>query len=395
MRQLWCSQVLSEAGDWAARVALAVLILDRSHSVALSALVTTASLLPSVGIGQWLATYGDRLSRRRLMVIADLSRAAVFALLVLPLPIWAILLLVFLAGCASAPFEAARAALMPSTVPAQLYPAALALATATYQLAIIMGTLLGGALLAAIGPRAAVAANCVSFLASAALVARLRVGSEPTSSDRTVRVRDGLRAVTRDPYVQRAMLTLTVLASCGVVTEALVPALVRRDLHRGGGTTGIAIATIAVGSLGVTAIVRIGGSPRRLLRQNALMACAGASIAAVGLATQLGWPGVLIPLAGVGAIFASGVPANAILGTRVPDDVRSSAYGIVNGVLQAATAAAAALGGLAAIHIGVRTTCVIANVAALVVGAVAFLYPVRGELLGDGGQIEPDRRGAE
>src|SRR5262245_37902225 len=191
MRQLWLSQVLSEAGDWAARVALAVLVLERSHSVALSALVTTASLLPSVGIGQWLATYGDRLPRRRLMVVSDLSRAGVFALLVLPLPIWAILLLVFLAGCASAPFEAARSALMPSTVPEDMYPAALALALATYQFAIIAGTLLGGALLAAIGARAAVAANCLSFLASAGLIARLKGGSEPTSRDRPVRVRDG------------------------------------------------------------------------------------------------------------------------------------------------------------------------------------------------------------
>src|SRR5438445_445437 len=65
------SQLLSELGDWAARVALAVLVLDRTGSKVLTAAVTAVALLPWVGLGQALASLGDRFPRRTIMVAAD------------------------------------------------------------------------------------------------------------------------------------------------------------------------------------------------------------------------------------------------------------------------------------------------------------------------------------
>ncbi len=47
---LLVAQILSEIGDWAARVALAVLVLDRTDSAAMTGLVVTFSVLPWIGV---------------------------------------------------------------------------------------------------------------------------------------------------------------------------------------------------------------------------------------------------------------------------------------------------------------------------------------------------------
>src|SRR5207248_9211577 len=111
-RAVWQAQVLSELGDWAARVALAYLVLKRTGSPALTAMVTSVSVLPWVGFGQILATLGDRFPRRRVLVTADIFRAVLFASMALPaIPVGAILVLAFIAGLATPAFESAKSAL--------------------------------------------------------------------------------------------------------------------------------------------------------------------------------------------------------------------------------------------------------------------------------------------
>ena len=108
-RLLWYAQIASEFGDWSARLAVAVLVLQRTDSPALSALSLTISLLPTVLVGPYLATLGDRKPRRTLLVWMDVGRAAVFLLMAAPLPTWTLFPLLFVASAtATPPFEAAR-----------------------------------------------------------------------------------------------------------------------------------------------------------------------------------------------------------------------------------------------------------------------------------------------
>src|SRR5688572_13712287 len=101
-RRLWMADMVSLLGDWSGRLALSVLVLERTGSPAWAAAVTAVSLAGFVGIGQVLATFADRHGRVRVMLTADFARAALFAaMLVLPLPVGALLLLAFLAGLAT------------------------------------------------------------------------------------------------------------------------------------------------------------------------------------------------------------------------------------------------------------------------------------------------------
>src|SRR5205814_6848380 len=75
-RALWLAQILSVAGDQLARVALTLLVFDRTHSSLLAAVTFAASVIPTAVGGVTLSGLADRLPRREVMIWRDLGRAA-------------------------------------------------------------------------------------------------------------------------------------------------------------------------------------------------------------------------------------------------------------------------------------------------------------------------------
>src|SRR6476469_8558748 len=89
VRRLWYARTVSEAGNWAARIALTLHVFAVTGSPFAAAAVTTVSLLPHLGIGQVLGTLADRFPHRRVMAVSDLVRGLLFLLLAftdLPVP---------------------------------------------------------------------------------------------------------------------------------------------------------------------------------------------------------------------------------------------------------------------------------------------------------------------
>src|SRR6266496_1976599 len=83
-RALWLAQVLSVAGDQLARVALTLLVFDRTGSPLLAAVTFAASVVPTFVGGITLSGLADRWPRRRVMIACDLSRALLVATMALP-----------------------------------------------------------------------------------------------------------------------------------------------------------------------------------------------------------------------------------------------------------------------------------------------------------------------
>ncbi|HET8615493.1 MAG TPA: MFS transporter, partial [Actinomycetales bacterium] len=115
-RALYGARVLSDWGDAMARVAIAALVLHRSGSATFAAAVFAVSFLPQVFGQALLAPYADRVSRRTLLVVCDLLRAAFVAVLVLAVavdvPLVWLLVLLFVVELVGAPFFAAGYALL-------------------------------------------------------------------------------------------------------------------------------------------------------------------------------------------------------------------------------------------------------------------------------------------
>jgi predicted MFS family arabinose efflux permease len=377
-RLLWYAQVASELGDWAARLALAVLVQQKTGSAVLTTLVTSASVLPYLGLGQWLATLADRRPRAQVVIATDLVRAVVFAAMTIDQPVGVLLVLAFIAGTAAPVFEAARGGITPATVPSDRYGDAIALAQITFQASVLVGYAAGGGLAATIGPRAALLVNAASFALSAAMFARMRVGRDrPLPEARPIRLGDGWRAIVEDPYVRRFLVTCTAVGSCTVVGQSLVAVYAPDEFGAGPSTVGVLAAAMPLGAIAATVVSRGSGSDTRQLERASVVALVGALagglLFVVGTSLAIAFAGFAM----IGVANASVVPGNEVAVLRLPDRCRATAISIVQGFMMGSQALAAALGGLIARSAGARTTIASALAAATVVSAWGALLPPR------------------
>src|SRR5664280_1899787 len=124
-----------------------------------------------VGVGPLLAGLADRLPRRRLMVSCDLARGLVVAVMAAPgAPLWLLCALLVGAVLLTAPFTAARAALLPDVLPDDRYVLASAINNITDQGAQVLGFAVGGGLAAVLGSSMTLGIDAATFVASALLL---------------------------------------------------------------------------------------------------------------------------------------------------------------------------------------------------------------------------------
>jgi MFS family permease len=384
-RRLWAADMISLLGDWAGRLALTVLVLERTGSPAWAAGVTAVSLAGFVGIGQVLATLADRFGRVSVMLVADLARAALFAAMLIHLPVGALLLLAFLAGLATPPFEAARSAALPDIVPEHRYGDALALAGISVQSSIVVGNALGGVLLVLVGARGALAINAASFLVSAFLLLGLRRTAAAAPSAFRSSVAGSLHAAASnlfgDRMIRRALSLIAVTGLLGTVNEALVVPYAD-DVGLPRGLFGLLAAAVPVGTLIGTAVIARSSDHHTLLRSAGLCTSVTAALAVPLYWLGVGGVGAFVAFAISGGMFAVSIPTNVVIGTRLRRETRASAMGIAVGLLMGSQALGAAAGGLVASAVGAPHAIAGALTFAAVFGAwAAVTTPVEAKHL--------------
>lgn len=177
-RRLWYAQITSQLGDWLDLIALYAL-LDRltGSGQALGALVV-AQFLPGALVGPFAGVLVDRLSRRRVMIAADLGRAGLVLLFLLvrdPGQVWIIYVAMFLKESLTSLFEPAREAVIPYvTVREELVPAN-AITGLTWSVMLAGGAALGGLVSGFLGTDAAFVLDSATFLLSAAIIATIPI----------------------------------------------------------------------------------------------------------------------------------------------------------------------------------------------------------------------------
>ncbi len=399
IRLLWGAKVSSEIGDWSARLALAYLVLDRTGSAFATAAVTAVSLAPWLGLGQVLSTLADRFTHRRVMVVSDLVRVVVFLLVAwLPMPVWTLFVLVFVAAASSPPFEAARSAALPDLAGPEHYGHALMLFNATYQAGLLIGYAAGGGLVAVAGPSWALTVNAATFALSAVLIALIRTttraSDEPAerhwSDLRGVAEHVGAAArVYRDDPLLLTALVLLVLASMPIMAaEGLV--VLYAEAYAGGGAerAGLLSAVIAAGALGAMFVLPHTGSHARLLRISATVVIVDLVVAGLLLTLAPSFLAGVVPLVLLGTLASLTVSIGTILGSRLPHASRATAFSLAQGALMSVQGGGALLAGALAETTTVAVSVALVSVPGAIWGVWALL---RSRSLDDGaGTPDPD-----
>src|SRR5438552_299438 len=161
-------QGLSALGDAVSYTALPLLVLALTGSGVLMGVVGILQTLPDLFLGLVAGAYADRHDRRRMIILSDLGRAILTALIPisywLGLPTIAVILLV------TAPIHvlrvfwlAAWSAAVPSLVGRDMVGRASGIAEAFFSLAFIIGPALAGIFAGIIGPAPTLAIVAASF----------------------------------------------------------------------------------------------------------------------------------------------------------------------------------------------------------------------------------------
>lgn len=186
-RALWLADLLSSCGDQIARVALSVVVYQRTGSAILAGLTYALTYAPSFLGGIVLAGLADHFPRREVMASLDLIRAVLIGLVAIPgIPLGATWALIAAVSFVSPPFKAAQLALLSDVLDKRRYLAGLSIRSITNQSAQLAGFAGGGLLLTLVGPSYGLAIDSLSFVASAAFV-RFGVHRRPAAADASAR----------------------------------------------------------------------------------------------------------------------------------------------------------------------------------------------------------------
>jgi MFS family permease len=177
-RQLWLGQVVSQMGDWFNTIALYTIILKLTGSGRDVGLLLVARFLPSFLFGPISGVIADRFSRRRIMIVSDLLRAAVvlgFLFVRRPDQLWIIYVLTVFQLGLSTFFEPAKTAAIPSIVEDRELVAANAITSVTWSVMLTLGAAIGGLITGWFGTNVAFILDAATYLLSAALITAIRV----------------------------------------------------------------------------------------------------------------------------------------------------------------------------------------------------------------------------
>ncbi|MFD4035076.1 MFS transporter [Streptomyces sp. NPDC058637] len=352
-RTLWAAFAQSVLGDQLARVALSLLVFERTESAGWTAATYALTSLPALLSGVLLTGLADRFPRRTVMIGCDLVRAVLVGLMALPgtpLPLLAGLLV--LAQLAEAPFGASQGALMPAVLGERLYERGQRVIMITHQAGQLVGFALGGVLVVWLGSHVSLGLNAATFLISAVLI-RLGVKARPVDTSADARpkrmhtqIKSAAALIWADPRL-RSLVALGWLAGFIVLPEGLA-APFAEEVGASAASVGLLLAAHPAGMvLGAAILGRASVGDERRRRLLGPLAV-GAN---VPLLVYWAGPGVgvaLLVLLVSGICSAYQITAGATFVLLTPADQRGQALGLARSGLTAMQGIGVAAGGLAA-----------------------------------------------
>jgi MFS family permease len=347
-RRLWLARTISHVGDGIALVALVLLVQETEGTGTAVGVLLLASSLPRF-LGPLAGVVADRVEQRTLMALCDVGNAAIFASIAWFRPSFGVLLALV---AASAVLDTLFAPAGRSAVPALVHADDLLRANAwmgtSLNLQVALGTLLGGALVATLGVRGALAFDAASFALSALLIVGLPSLHAPSSASSQGFLdvgREGLSFAWRTRVVRRFLIVLFLGVAFAAVDNVALVFLVRQTL--GGGPVAFGLVSAAYGLGMIVASVGMSLRSTTVAVTTLLVAAwlaTGIGAIATGLAPLL----VLAAAAQCIGGFGNGVEnvaADTLIQQAVPRAMLGRVFGLVSTAGFAGSTLAYAAGG--------------------------------------------------
>jgi MFS family permease len=312
----------SASGTWFQNLAASILVYRLTHSPFLLGVLNFCQFVPSLVLAPWAGTLADRFDRRRLVLATQLVASALSGALAAlawagEATEWVVIGFAAALGLVLAISSPAQMALVPSLVRREQVARAVAMNSATFNLARAVGPTAAAAIIAWQGVAVAFAVNACSYLVLAA--ALLVVHPAPQLRAAGARLRDGLALLQRNRTLVLYLLVVASVSACSDPVNTESPALAQAFGHTS------AWAGVIVGAFGagaVAAAFTFGGRFAGTRRQMALtMSVMAGGMTAFALTRWLPLALVFLAVAGFGYLV-SNATATARLQLSVDEDER-------------------------------------------------------------------------
>lgn len=374
-RRFLAGRTISQWGDTFNVVAIVILVYRITGSGVGVSGVVAFEIAPVLLLGLVAGAWVDRLPRRRVMVGADLARAAVAGLLAaFHGQLWMVYGAASLLSSFSAFFNPAASSVVPALVGED---AVVGANSAVWSAAVISQIALApaaGALVGVAGPGPAFAINAASFVVSAILLVGLPLSARPATlpARQLTLIRQGLRAIRSSRFLLTLAEVQTLAALSAGATSALVVVLAEDHLHVGAGRFGLLLGAIGLGAgIGPLVLQKLVSDVQRrgwlfgpyilrgavdlTLANTANFGLAAGALAAYGLGTSTG-----------------NVTYNSVLQTAVSNEVRGRVFAFYDVVWQSARLMSIGLGGVLADALGITAVYAIGGALIIVAGLLGI-----------------------
>lgn len=267
----WTGQTISNLGSSITLFALPLLVYKLTGSALNLGISSAANMLPYLLFGLLLGAWADRVDRKRMMIMTDVARALIIAVIPLLaslglLTVWWIYLVGFLHSTLTICFSSGEFAAIPSLVDQDDLVTANGRIQASYSAASILGPVLAGVLVAFLPLASLMLLDALSFLVSSFSIALVTISFNQSEGEVGERkhilqdVLEGLRYVWKHPVLRNISIMMALVNFVSATSGAQLVLFAKERLLVNDSQVGF---LYTAGSVGVVALALLAGPLRK------------------------------------------------------------------------------------------------------------------------------------
>lgn len=336
-RLLWFGACTSSIGTWMQKLAQSWLVLQISNNPFLLGLDAFLGEIPIFLFSLLGGVVADRQSRKRMLLMSQVVQmscafllATLFALGVVQ--VWHILCLSFVVGLAQAFGGPAYQALIPTLIDAEDLPNAIALNSIQFNLARIIGPVLGGLALTELGATWCFSLNGVSFIAVIVSLIILNPRYTPAPSHESIvfSLKQGIRFIRTRTAMESLIVLAFLMTLLGIPLVVFLPVIARDVFHQGPGTYTLLLSASGAGSVaGALVVAGTGNAANKGRKALVLLIVLGVIMAGFAMSPWLWLSLILLFLAG-GVLMAVFAMITSLVQLITSDDMRGRVMSVYN-----------------------------------------------------------------
>lgn len=381
-RYYWSGQCVSLIGTWVQNIAQSWLVLSLTGSPFLLGLLGTIQFLPITIFSLFAGVFIDKYPKRKILIITQtISMVLAFILSALiftnHVKYEYVLILALILGFSNTIDMPTRQAFTVEMVGKEDVMNAIALNSATFNLARIAGPAIGAIFMALFGTGWCFLINGFSFMAVIFSLLKLKVNpyvrKKVSNSNMLKEIKDGLVYITQNPILLQTILMVLVVGIFVFNYNILIPVFTKGVLHQGEKIYGLLMAALGIGSLIGAIMVSIksksGPKIKTLIMSSMIISIL---LISVGLSKNYYITAILLVMTGLFNIWFS-TTANSTLQINTKDEYRGRVMSVYSLVFAGATPIGNMFAGLTSDRFGAGVSFMLSGILTIIFISILLL----------------------